>query len=218
MFENIKDEHISFGIKIVIISIIALAIYFGATYVNDNYIKSDSKIDNLIKEATQDIKDNPSDVKARVALSDLLLGNGKAEEAIANYKEALKIDKSYGPALLGIGVAYMKVNNNKQALKFFNKEIDSAINGSAANIDKYLEQAYFYKAKVLIKQKNYMQADKSLKESIKIAPLMSDTYVLLGRVSNKMNKREDAKKYFKKALKLNPGSKEAKEELFNLGK
>lgn len=216
MFSSLSDRQIALAIKLTVALIIVVLIWVGASFLYGKYLKKD-KLDFAIEKAIKEANASPNDIRKRTALADLLLGKGRVSEAIIQYKQALKINSKYEPALLGIGMAYFKNGDKNMALASFKKEIEVGEAGSSSSIDKYLEQAYFYQGKILLSRKSYSKAADSFKKALKIAPLMSDTHFLLGRSEAAIGNKNEAKAHFKEALKLNPQLTQAKEALSNLG-
>ena len=215
MFNRLTDEQIAKGIKATIALIVIVLLWIGVSFIYNSYFTK-NKVDIVLEKAVKNVNENPGDIQARVALADMFEAKSRTEEAIAQYNEALKLNKKYGPALFGLGVAYLKSNNEKQALFTFDKEIKVASLGSNALLDSYLEQAFFYKGKILFERKSYKEAAKNFEGALKIAPLMSDSYFFLGKCFQAMGKKKEAANQYKKAVELNPQS-EAKEALKNIG-
>ena len=218
MLNKMNDKQIHTGIRIVMASIAIILIWFVIQFSYNTYLRTDKQSENAIQNAITDVEKNPTNIKKRVALADLLVEKGKRGEAIKQYKEALKISKKYEPALVGLGVAYLEDGQKEEALSTFSEEIEFATKGSTAQIDKYLEKAYYYKGKILLDKGDYKEAVLNLKKALEIFPNMSDTHYLLGKANSQLNKEKEATEHFKEALRFNPNFSEAKKELEELGK
>jgi tetratricopeptide (TPR) repeat protein len=71
---------------------------------------------------------------------------------------------------------------------------------------------------ILMKNKDYRKALDKFQEVVKLRPDNGDAYYQMGKIYLKENFKDDAEKYFKKALKSNPRLKAAKKELEKLGR
>lgn len=217
MLSSLSDRQIATIVNVLIALILLSLLWFAGDYIYNNYYRTDDRILTTLEKATEDVRKNPGDIRARVYLANVLVAGKQFDEAIRQYNEAIKINEKYGPALVGLGIAYWQSDNKIKALNTFKKEIKIAEGGASAAMDKYLEQAYFYQGKILLEQRSYRQAADSFKKALKIAPAMSDTYLLLGQAEKGMGKRIEALKHIKKALELNPGSVKARKEVEDLG-
>jgi tetratricopeptide (TPR) repeat protein len=100
------------------------------------------------------------------------------------------------------GIYYAAVNDKANAIASFNEAISHDYNF----LDAYIE-----KAAVLVDQKKYAEAIKTLELALTISPGFADAYYWLGKSYEAMGNREDAGLNYRKALGLDPMLKEAKE-------
>ncbi len=217
MLERLTDKQIETSIKTIIVLIVIAVLAVGANYVYQKYSSTDVKATDIIDKALSKVKSQPRSERARTELADLLVGQNRLEEALKQYGQAIKLNEKYGPALIGMGVAYQKNGDEQKAIASFEKEISVASSGQNAAIDKNLEKAYFYKGKILLDKGSHKEAVKSFKNALKIEPSMSDTHYLLGKAQKESGQKQEAITSFKKALKLNPSLRAAKKGLEDLG-
>lgn len=199
------DVWLSQAIKWVVVLLVIVSLGFGGYYGYSQYkLSKQSTKERLIEEARQVIRKQPRNPDARVRLGVLYLQQGKLDEAIVRFKEALEIAKDHQEALIYLGIAYMNKGQKSQALEYFNKEIKYYKNTGHAKANLYLEQAYYYGGVVLWKQKKYDEAINYLKSALEIKKTGADTYLVLGRVYMDKGSYDKSEACFKQALKFDP--------------
>jgi protein O-mannosyl-transferase len=150
---------------------------------------------------------NKAPLKARghnnlgVALSE----EGKVDEAIKHYLEAIRLDRVYADPWSNLAVAYSMKNE-------FDKAI-TALHGAIAIFPDYPE-AYNNLGTLLIKQKKYDDAEKVLDRAIQLRGYYGKAYYNKGRLYLEKGDEEKAWTYFKKATQ---GDLDTPEGFFTLG-
>jgi len=199
---------------LLVLVIVVYGLYQAGGFVYSRYWpKETAKTKALITSYEQRIKDNPNDLNARAQLGQIYISLKRYDDAAVEFKEALKVSKSYGPARVGLGLTYMKSGDNEEALVQFQKEIDTASKGSQAKIDHFLEQAYYFSGMIYLEERYYRGAINNFKKSLAISANASDTHFHLGEAYEGQGETELARKSYEKALKLEPNYQEAKEAL-----
>ena len=69
-----------------------------------------------------------------VGLGKCALEQGRTDEAISHYKNALTRLSTYGPAIFGLGKAYRAKGDKEQAITWFKKYLELNQNGAAATV------------------------------------------------------------------------------------
>jgi tetratricopeptide (TPR) repeat protein len=174
-------------------------------------------------------------ITPRMHIARLLLERDKSEEAINLYKDIESQSPDFVPALFAIGIIEHNKDNLKKAEKYYRKVIDiapghvNAINNLAFILSQRKEGAdeALKLAKIAIekapqnadvldtlgwvyyKKGNYLSALSELEESLKIKPGSALTCFHYGMALYRSQKFEKARKYFEKALKIDPDFKGA---------
>ncbi|MBN1383975.1 MAG: tetratricopeptide repeat protein [Elusimicrobia bacterium] len=163
-------------------------------------------------------------------LGGIYLGKTRIDEAIEEYKKAIKINPEYFMAYNNLGLAYNKKGYYDKAILAFKKAVhikpdfaDAYVNlalsyGNKLMYDEAIsatEKAIKIKPNSVVaynnlggfyyRKKLYNRAMRMYKEAIRIDPYYAEAYNNLGVVYISCGMREEAIKLFKKALTISPG-------------
>lgn len=136
-----------------------------------------------------------------VALSE----EGKFDEAIPCYLEAIKLDRHYSDPWSNLAVAYSVKGQTDKAIGALKQAI---------RIFPNYPEAYNNLGTLMIKKKNYEAAEKILRIAIKLRPYYGKAYYNLGRLYMDKNDVEQAWAHFKKATQ---GDLDTVEGFYTLG-
>ena len=134
-------------------------------------------------------------LKKKIAKGLDLHKQGKIEDSLKLYHQALMKDNKNPQLLFLIGTAYLQKNNFINSITFFEKTISldpnnlgayNNLGGALQNLKKYEKAIDIYKKLLLIK------------------PNFSDAYNNIGRCLAYLKDFDNASKYFEKAISLNP--------------
>lgn len=130
-----------------------------------------------------------------------LSDDGKYEEAITAYKEAIKIEPKFSQAYYNLGVALQRKNvYNKEAI------LNEAVSAyrEAIKLDLKFINARYNIGVIFIEQGKYKEAVSELGEVLKIDPNMPEAHAYLGVALRKQGKAAEAIKEFKESIRLKP--------------
>jgi tetratricopeptide (TPR) repeat protein len=153
----------------------------------------------VLSEARQKLPDSAS---IRIALGDISIGQGKVNDAITEYKQALELDPGDVGAKFKLAVAYRRNKQLDQASQTFDEvaSVDKEYPGLA------LERGLLYEL-----SGRTAEALKAYEDALAKAP--EDTDLMLrvgcGKVSVSEAQAKDAEELLKKVLGKRPGSAEA---------
>ncbi|TET54354.1 MAG: tetratricopeptide repeat protein [Actinobacteria bacterium] len=213
----LSENTIDILFNLLLIAVIVSALYFVGDFVYKRYWpKESAKTRALIEKYEARLKKKPNDIEVRTRLSTVYMSVERYDDAANEFKMVLKVNDRYGPARVGLGIAYMKNGKDEKALKEFKKEIEVASKGSQAKIDRFLEQAYYFSGMIYLEKESNKQAISSFDKALEISAVSSDTYFHLGEAYQASGKKTKAKEAYKKVLELDPGYKKAKKTLEDL--
>jgi superkiller protein 3 len=169
---------------------------------------TDPEISKLLKQAREG--QNSSKYQAALALHQ----QGKINEAIAGYEEALKEDPNNAELLVNLGAAYQTNKNYDLAISYYNKSVaispDSPVTyyyiGSAYHSKNNLEEAIKYYRKSVQLDPNNQQ----VKDTLKLAE-NDQVQIFLSQAIDLYNQKqyEQARLTIDKALKNDPDNASA---------
>lgn len=173
---------------------------------------------------------NAKDPMAHLLFGASLYWEGKVDDAVAEYNEALRLSPNNAMAYQLLGIASGWKGDVSQAQEYFltannldSNKADTHMNlGSTYAVQNNLEKAleHFRRATELAPREplyHYQlgtlyealgrdeQAETSFKKALKLFPSYEDAQLSLGALYEKLGRQEDALKYFKKAVKTKPG-------------
>ena len=105
------------------------------------------KVEELLLAA---IKEDPKYYKAYYNLGNLYFNNGKIDDAMKNYKQALKYNNKNSYIYTNLACCYLAKNSLGMAKYYFNKAADL----NPQNPNNYYNLAFIYKQKNNIKKAN----------------------------------------------------------------
>ena len=170
-------------------AIAALSIMAVFTWQQCGYWKNSIDICN---HALQVTKDN---YLAHINLGSALFDEGKTEEAIAHYSEAISIMPNIILSYNKRGIAYAKLGRHQRALEDFNKAIslkpDDAI-------------SYNCRGNAYAELGQYQMAIEDYNKTIRLKPDNADAYNNRGTIHTKLGQYQMAIEDFNNAIRLKP--------------
>ena len=120
--------------------------------------------------------------------------------AIKNFVQAVKIDPKNPEAILQLGISHELCEEQDMALMIYQKLIE--------NSPEYVK-AYEHKSSLLMKMEKYKEASIILNQLMKLDPSSNKACVGIGICFDKLGKKTDAKRYYRKFLLNKPESSQA---------
>jgi len=188
--------------SIVVVLLVAIVAVMGML-VKGIFFKQSSiprtSIEKQLQDAQKAIRQNPSDLNARLMLAITYSQMGEYDDAETEYLTVIQADKKMSKAYYLLALNYEKMG-----------KMDKAIQALKQNDD---EQSLFQLGRFYVNQENYTEAVSALKNALKKRPEGSDTLYYLGLAYEKQGKTDDAAANYKKALSFAPDFEEAKTAL-----
>jgi tetratricopeptide (TPR) repeat protein len=178
-----------------------LYFYLGQLY----YARRD--YNKAIEQFNKVLTLQPQNTEMMYFLGALYVEIERGDKAIETFKNALKIDPDHDGVLNSLGFIYAEQGNNlEEAMRLVQRALVIAPD-SAAYMDS-LGWVYF-------KQGRY---DEALKILLKANDLMKDPVILehIGDVYLALKNPQEAKRYWKKSIEINPDQKSVKDKIDRL--
>ena len=170
-------------------AIAALAILAVLTWQQCGYWKNSIDICN---HALQVTKDN---YLAHINLGSALFDEGKTEEAIAHYSEAISIMPNIILSYNKRGIAYAKLGRHQRALEDFNKAISQKPDDAIS---------YNCRGNAYAELGQYQMAIEDYNKTIRLKPDNADAYNNRGTIYTKLGQYQMAIEDFNNAIRLKP--------------
>jgi tetratricopeptide (TPR) repeat protein len=151
------------------------------------------------------LKKSPNKARVHDNLGVALAVEGKYQEAIDHYKNAIKINPDYEDAYYNLGNAFKDQGNIEEAEKYFRETIRINPNFADAhnNLGIILEMYH----------KKYDEAIYQYRQELKIQPDNPGVHYNLGIALAAKGERQEAIKHFQRAIYLNPDYEAARQRL-----
>lgn len=120
--------------------------------------------------------------------------------AIKNFVQAIQINPENPDAILQLGISHELCEEYDMALMIYQKLIE--------NSPKFIK-AYEHKSTLLMKLDNYKEASLLLNQVIKLNPDYYRAYLGIATCFDKLGRRVDAQRYYRKFLLKKPNSHQA---------
>jgi tetratricopeptide (TPR) repeat protein len=214
---TITDKTLNRAIKLVGLLLVVGVIAFVLYYWNDRRVGGAPSIaDQAVTQAEAQVQKTPNDVAARDHLAAAYIDDNRLQDGIAQFGEALKLSPTDRAALLGRGIAYIKVSQLDTtsvadkasqlvlAAADFQKFIDNNATGEFAAQDPQLEQTYYELGTVQLQQGDAKTAADTLQKALKIDGTDADALYSLGAAFDKLGRQSDAVQVLKLAVSFVP--------------
>jgi len=199
------DDYLPALVKTVALLVVFLSLALGGYYAYYLYTqKTSTPAYQLVRAYEEEVRKNPLDPNLRVALGNAYLTVDRVDDAIKQFKEALKIEEDNQGALIGMGKAYLKKNQLGEAKKYFKREIRFYEQAGMRFENRFLEEAYFNMAVIYWKKKDYDTAVTYCKKAISIGRANADNFFLLGRIHLAQKNYEGARIAFQRVTEFIP--------------
>jgi tetratricopeptide (TPR) repeat protein len=198
------------SVKLLAVTAIVVVAGFIGYYLWDNYFRPVPTIlDQAEAHLEELIQANPGDPDLRVAVADVYLANGRYQEAITQYEEALKVVEDHKAALFGLGSTYMVLGNDSIAIDYFNQVIAMSKDAELARLDEQLETSYYYLGKIYLDNGELDQAIEQLESAIALVPMDADAIYLLGMAYQEQGSYLAAIENYERAVAFVPDFRDA---------
>ena len=152
---------------------------------------------------------NPRSSVAHYNLGNAYRKRGLFNNAINEYKQAIKVDPNYAEAYTNLGIAYGQKRLFKEAFSSFKKAI---------SLDKMDKQAYYNLGNLYSIQGLYEDAVIQYLKAVEIDPSFKEAYNNLGSAFFKLGRYQEAINVYKKAIGIDPNYKSAIQNLRTVSK
>jgi tetratricopeptide (TPR) repeat protein len=178
---------------------------FGAIYYQDQHVNAGpSMVDRQIAGAEAAVKTAPNNVETRLQLAAAYVQDKRPDDALAQYDEILKADKSNRSALLGRGGILIAKGDLTAAAVSYHEITDVAAKGEFAGADPLAQEARYYLGSIAVKQGKTKEAITELSAALRIDATDSDSLYLMGVAQLKSGAPKLAVDAFKKAILFVP--------------
>ncbi len=213
---RLNSHTLDIAVKVIGLLVVVALVYLGYTvWSTQHSVQDNSVAGRAIKSLVAQVKKEPRNAQARVLLAQALASDGRLDDAVEQFQNALKIEKDNAAALEGLGLIAMKREEWRTAEGYWQQLVDSLKSGQFANQDARLERAYYYRGVTLISLKEYEDAVLYLKEALRMKRDDADTHYALSVAYRELGSTANQRKELESALAFVPTMPEAN---YDMGK
>jgi tetratricopeptide (TPR) repeat protein len=193
-----------------LLATVLLALVFAAYYVYDHYFV---RVASPLDEATQSLEDKvrqaPNDPTFRIQVAQAYLRQGRAEQGIAQYQEALKLRPDWQPALLGQADAELQRKNEAGAEAIYRQIADLNKDNELRHANTDLQEVYYRLAAFSTQAGRHDEAIQWVQEALMVDATQADALFLLGTNQEALGQVDAAAEAYRRAVSFDPGFREA---------
>ena len=138
---------------------------------------------------------NPQSLMAHYNLGNLFLGDGRINDAILHYEQALHINPDYAEAHNNLANALGQAGRTSEAIEQLNQ---------ALRIKPDFAEAHYNLGNVFLKEAKFDDAIAHYKQAVRINPAYAEAYYNLGIALEQAGRSGDAIENYQEAVRINP--------------
>ncbi len=205
----------------VIIAVAALVIILGAylgysVWASKRALVASTPAARAIADLEAKVRANPNDLPTRMNLAQAYAVGARDNDAVAQYKAILSVNKDYVPALSGLGFIALKQKQYKTGENYYRKIIELLAGDDSKGAETALEIAHHYLGISLMEQKRYEEAAGELKQALRYRRDASDTHYALAVTLRELGLEDGYRDSLQNALLFDPKMPEANYDYGNL--
>ena len=193
---------VAVGVVLVVAAFVVASIFTGSSRESDG-------TKDAIAKAEEQVRNDPNSAELRVAVGDAYLKAKRWDDALSQYREALKIDANREDAMFGIGVASRETGDLNGAGVALQSVIEMNTGKENNALNPRLQSAHFYLGQVLREQARYDDAINEFRAALALNRADADTLFELGKTFALNGNNDDASQALDVALAFVPDFKEA---------
>jgi Flp pilus assembly protein TadD/mono/diheme cytochrome c family protein len=184
---------------------------FIAHYNLASALENEGKLDEAIVHFAKASEASPADATAQNGWGAALEAKGELSAASAHYREALKLDPSDADALYNLGNCLLQRGEFDEAAAQFRALVQTSPQDAAAR--RKLARALGGAGTTMANENRLDEAVRDFRESLTFAPDDADAYNNLGGALARQGNLVEAETDFERALQINPGHEQARNNL-----
>lgn len=153
------------------------------------------------------VRKSPGKARAHGSLARLYRDSGRQEDAVREYRAAIKLDPTDAAARNNLGTIYFGQRDYTAALEEYR---------SAAALTPKNPKIWYNMGDVYTAQGRLWEAAQAYGQALQLAPDYAEALNNLGIVLFQQGKHQQAAERFRGALRVNPGNQEARENLMKV--
>lgn len=197
--------------------VVAGILLVGVAFVLASYLvgsgSEKSPLEAQITDLEAQIRNEPNRPELRVAVADAYLKDGRAQDALTQYSEALALAPEREDAIFGMGMAYRELGDLDQAGAAFETVVKNNEDNEMKALNKRLQASHFYLGVIFREKGEYDAAIDNFRTALGMNRSDADTLVELGKTFALKGDNEDAMSAIEIALAFVPDYREAYEAL-----
>ena len=185
---------------LLIASIVALSVYI---YI-DSIRPRDTLLERELRQVEEQVRREPGNLELRVIAANLYLERKQFDRAIAQSREALKVNGQNVDALMILGSAYQQKGDLALAASFLEQVIELNEDNEMAHLSRKLALVHYQLGEIYLRSGNSAGSVSVLKRALEIEPTDADVHLLLGQAYLAEGQLDQAVQTLRAALRFVP--------------
>lgn len=213
-FSRYMDDDAAFRRLVVVLVglIVLVAVGIGGYYYLTRYYYAQP---TMMEQGRQKLEEmviqDPESIEGRMNVAMIYYRSAKLDEAIAQFKEVLKMKEDFQPAMIGIGVSYAQKNQPDEAIPMLEKIVGLNKDKEMFMADRQMQSVMYQLGRMYILKNDLARAEEVLRMAVQANKMDADAVYMLSEVYRLEGKNDSAIVGYTMATNFVPDFKEAYE-------
>lgn len=191
------------------IAMVLLLVGFVGFYSYDRFmVRVDSPLDTAVRELEEAVRANPNDPVRRAQVASAYVRQGRHDQAIAQYEEALKLKENWMPALLGMATAELTRGNEARAEEIYRQVAELNRDNELRYANADMQRVYYRLGLFASKAGRHAEAAEWATEALRGNRTDADSLFLLATSEEAQGNHAAARDAYRQAVAFDPNFRE----------
>jgi tetratricopeptide (TPR) repeat protein len=179
-------------------------------YVYDHYfVRVPSPLDAATQALESQVRQSPNDPSFRIQVAQAYVRQGRTEDGIAQYRQALALRADWQPALLGLADAELRRHNDSAAESIYRQIADANKDNDLRHANTDLQEVYYRLSTFAAQAGRHEEAIQWANEALAVDNTAADALLMLGSSHEALGQVEEAADAYRRAVSFDPGFRDA---------